>query len=166
MKSDHSIMPTDERLLTMIRLSLADTGYRVWARENYDSFAEELRRSDILVAIQKQIEENSPPTKLPDGTIITADNSRNDLTFAYFLKHVMKDPDNVDILRNPVLEYQDWLNDTYGKTEWRKKVELADDVLRGFTTGLIKETISGLIGTVTFVFQLVVDPVNTTKEIV
>ncbi|WP_152392592.1 hypothetical protein [Paenibacillus guangzhouensis] len=61
LKNDHSVMPTDDRLLTMIRLSMADQEYRKWAFVNYDDIVEEIRRTDIVAEAQKQIEANLPP---------------------------------------------------------------------------------------------------------
>ncbi|WP_227793451.1 EndoU domain-containing protein [Paenibacillus guangzhouensis] len=161
LKNDHSVMPSDERLLTMIRLSMADQEYRKWAFVNYDDIVEEIRRADILAEIQKQLEANLPPTKLPDGTPITPDNKENETTFKYFQEHIQNDK-----MMNPLLEYLTWLDDTYGKTEWRKNVEMVDGVLRGFAEGLITETVNGVVGTLEFAFNFVVDPGKTTKEIV
>ncbi|RUT46774.1 DUF4237 domain-containing protein [Paenibacillus anaericanus] len=42
LKQDYSIMPTDDQLLTMIRLSMGDREYRAWAMENYDAIAIEI----------------------------------------------------------------------------------------------------------------------------
>ncbi|WP_193726779.1 polymorphic toxin type 30 domain-containing protein [Paenibacillus guangzhouensis] len=161
LKNDHSVMPSDDRLLTMIRLSMADQEYRKWAFVNYDDIVEEIRRADILAEIQKQLEANLPPTKLPDGTPITPDNKENETTFKYFQEHIQNDK-----MMNPLLEYLTWLDDTYGKTEWRKNVEMVDGVLRGFAEGLITETVNGVVGTLEFAFNFVVDPGKTTKEIV
>ncbi|MEK4509251.1 hypothetical protein [Paenibacillus sp. FSL K6-2524] len=130
LKHDYSILPTDDRLLTMIRLSMGDREYREWAKENYDDFVIEIREEDRLE------KENSHPKKLPDGTDITTNNSRNETTLDYFLKHVMKDPDNVDILRNPDLEYQDWLNKTYGETE-SDLIEAIEGIGLGISEGVI-----------------------------
>ncbi|WP_152392593.1 hypothetical protein [Paenibacillus guangzhouensis] len=79
----------------------------------------------------------------------------------YFQEHIQNDK-----MVNAPLEYIMWLDDTYGKTEWRKKVEMVDGVLRGFTVGLITETVNGVVGTLEFAFNFVVDPAKTTKEVV
>ncbi|WP_152392597.1 hypothetical protein [Paenibacillus guangzhouensis] len=79
----------------------------------------------------------------------------------YFQEHVQNDK-----MMNPLLEYLTWLDDTYGRTEWRKNVEMVDGVLRGFAEGLITETVNGIVGTLEFAFNFVVDPAKTTKEVV
>ncbi|MEK4509241.1 toxin glutamine deamidase domain-containing protein [Paenibacillus sp. FSL K6-2524] len=47
LKHDYSILPTDNRLLTMIRLSMGDREYREWAKENYDDFYEEIKATEV-----------------------------------------------------------------------------------------------------------------------
>ncbi|WP_152392617.1 hypothetical protein [Paenibacillus guangzhouensis] len=43
LKNDHSVMPTDDRLLTMIQLAVGNKEYRAWAIENYDGFEQKLK---------------------------------------------------------------------------------------------------------------------------
>ncbi|NMM55424.1 hypothetical protein [Paenibacillus aquistagni] len=67
-------------------------------------------------------------------------------------------------MQNPTLDYIVWLEDTYGKTEWPKKVKTADAILRGFGTGVIKGIIEGIVDTAGLAYQLVVDPQQVGKD--
>ncbi|MEK3868319.1 hypothetical protein MHH60_33185 [Paenibacillus sp. FSL H7-0716] len=88
--------------------------------------------------------------ELLDGTTITAYNNKNEITLNYFKAHVLKPNET-----NSILAYYSWLESTYGMTEWRKKVVQVDAVTRAFVGSLIKETVMGVVDTVTFTFHFV-----------
>jgi hypothetical protein len=98
---------------------------------------------------------------LPDRTPITAKNKENETTLAYF-KDKVYDP-NAQLTPMDVM-YIGWLEDTYGMTEWRKKVVQADAVAMAFTEALVKETVMGVVDTAKFAFRFVVDPEKTTQK--
>lgn len=143
-KDDGSSMPENEELLSFIHNVLAKGKVDPMDRLQYALLEEKLRK----------IESGElPPTHLPDGRLIDAYNKENETTFDYFQAHLKNEN-----MQNPYLEYIVWLDDTYGKTEWRKKVETADAVVRGFGTGVIKGVIEGVVDTAGLAYQLVVDP--------
>ncbi|WMT41981.1 hypothetical protein RE628_05955 [Paenibacillus sp. D2_2] len=140
-----------DRLSTM----MGDERYQAWSMASDDQIIA------IIMEIQAQIEANSPPIQLPDGTPIDPYNCQNDTTLKYFQEHIQNDQ-----MVNPTLEYMVWTQNTYGKTEWRKNVEMADSVVRGFGTLVIKEVVMDVVGTMQFVFRFAMDPENTTQEVV
>ncbi|GGG02547.1 hypothetical protein [Paenibacillus aceti] len=133
---------------------MQEKGDRDWALVNDDQIVA------IIMEMQAQIEANSPPWKLPDGTPIDPYNKENETTLTYFQEHIQHEQ-----MVNPSLEYLIWLEETYGKTEWREKVESVDSVIRTFGQTVARETVMGAIGTVQLVLQFVADPVNTTQEV-
>ncbi|WP_229106297.1 hypothetical protein [Paenibacillus sp. 1001270B_150601_E10] len=143
-KDDGSPMPENEELLAFIQNVLAKDKADPMDRLQYALLEEKLRKIDSG---------ELPPTHLPDGRLIDAYNKENETTFDYFQAHLKNEN-----MQNPYLEYIVWLDDTYGKTEWRKKVETADAVVRGFGTGVIKGVIEGVVDTAGLAYQLVVDP--------
>jgi len=162
---DGAGMPTKAELRLAITISLENESYREWAKMNFNEIELAVKKAEAAREIERQIAEykrlHDPPTELPDGTLITPDNKENDTTSAYFLKHVF-DPKQPNA--NAPGEYETWLNDTYGKTEWRKKVELVDRVTYEFVSSVIKETVMGGVDTAKFAFKMVMDPQQTTQE--
>ncbi|OMF19774.1 hypothetical protein [Paenibacillus sp. FSL H8-0259] len=153
----------NEEYLLLLRLAMEKSAAGNYARSQLEVKREEIRIAEAVRQVQEQIEAarrlNGPPLELPDGTPITASNKRNETTFTYYMERI-SDPK----VTNQVLAYEMWLEDTYGMTEWRKKVVQADAVVRAFGEGLITEVVMGVADTATFAFKLVVHPVKTTTE--
>ncbi|MEK3698421.1 hypothetical protein NYE33_15780 [Paenibacillus sp. FSL R10-2199] len=153
----------NEEYLLLLRMAMEKSAAGNYARSQLEVKREEIRIAEAVRQVQEQIEAarrlNGPPLELPDGTPITASNKRNDTTFTYYMEWI-SDPK----VTNQVLAYEMWLEDTYGMTEWRKKVVQADAVVRAFGEGLITEVVMGVADTATFAFNLVVHPVKTTTE--
>ena len=68
------------------------------------------------------------PTRLSDGTLITADNRDDDITRNYFLRYVYKSGLGYDS-DNPSTDYYGWLQDTYGKNGMEKFWEKAQNIV-------------------------------------
>ncbi|MEI2395753.1 HNH endonuclease [Paenibacillus phytohabitans] len=153
----------NEEYLLLLRMAMEKSAAGNYARSQLEVKREEIRIAEAVRQVQEQIEAarrlNGPPLELPDGTPITASNKRNETTFNYYIERI-SDPK----VTNQVLAYEMWLEDTYGMTEWRKKVVQADAVVRAFGEGLITEVVMGVADTATFAFNLVVHPVKTTTE--
>ncbi|WP_052421973.1 HNH endonuclease [Paenibacillus sp. FSL P4-0081] len=153
----------NEEYLLLLRMAMEKSAAGNYARSQLEVKREEIRIAEAVRQVQEQIEAarrlNGPPLELPDGTPITASNKRNETTFNYYIERI-SDPK----VTNQVLAYEMWLEDTYGMTEWRKKVVQADAVVSAFGEGLITEVVMGVADTATFAFKLVVHPVKTTTE--
>ncbi|GGG03595.1 polymorphic toxin type 30 domain-containing protein [Paenibacillus aceti] len=141
-------------IMNRLHALMQEKGERDWELVDDDQIV------TIIMDMQAQIEANSPPSKLPDGTPIDPYNKENETTLTYFQEHIQHEQ-----MVNPGLEYLIWLEETYGKTEWREKVESVDSVLRTFGQTLARETVMGTMGTVQLVFQFATDPVSTTQEV-
>ncbi|WP_230202487.1 EndoU domain-containing protein [Paenibacillus ihumii] len=165
--TDGSEMPDQDELRFVIAAGLVNEKYRHWAKLNYNEIELAVKRAEAIREFERQVEEyrrlHGPPMELPDGTPITPDNKENETTFNYFMEKVY-DPNKPNA--NGPLEYYVWLEDTYGMTEWRKKVVMADRVAYEFVFALVEETVMGVVGTAEFVFKLVVDPENTVEGVV
>ncbi|MBT2292976.1 hypothetical protein J7E73_28450 [Paenibacillus albidus] len=124
LQKDRSAVPTNEELRLAIALGLVNEQYREWAKSNYKDIEKAVKRAELQRELERQMAEwqqlNSPPTTLPDGTPITAENKRNDTTREYYKEKVM------DGEYRKLLGYNDWLEATYGMTEWRKTMDQTD----------------------------------------
>ncbi|AZK45318.1 hypothetical protein [Paenibacillus lentus] len=165
--TDGSKMPDQGELRFVIAAGLVNEKYRNWAKLNYNEIELAVKRAEAVREFERQVEEyrrlHGPPMELPDGTPITPDNKENETTYNYFMEKIY-DPNKPDA--NLLLEYYVWLEDTYGMTEWRKKVVMADRVVSEFVFALVEETVMGVIDTAEFAFKLVVDPENTVEGVV
>ncbi|WNS43702.1 hypothetical protein [Paenibacillus sp. MMS20-IR301] len=156
----------DESYLLLLRMAMEPGIQGQWAKSQLPAkrlevqLAEAAKIAEAQAAAEQQLA--GPPVKLPDGTVITAKNKENETTLAYFMDKIY-DPDAQ--LTPMYTMYLGWLEDTYGMTAWRKKVVQADAVAVAFTESLLKETVMGAVDTAKFAFRLVVDPEQTTQEV-
>ncbi|WP_019912133.1 hypothetical protein [Paenibacillus sp. HW567] len=157
----------DESYLLLLRMAMEPGKQGAWAKGQLDGKRVEIKLAEAakIVAAQMEAEKrlNGPPMNLPDGTPITANNKVNETTMAYFQDKVY-DP-NAQLTPMYTM-YLGWLEDTYGMTEWRKRVVQADAVTSAFVGALIEETVMGVVDTVKLAFNFVVDPQKTTQEMV
>ncbi|MBT2289526.1 hypothetical protein J7E73_10350 [Paenibacillus albidus] len=162
LQKDRSAVPTNEELRLAIALGLVNDKYREWAKTHYEDIEQAVKRAEPQRELERQMAEwqrlSSPPTNLPDGTPITAENKRNDTTRAYYKEKV------VDGEYRKLLGYNDWLEETYGMTEWRKKVVQADKVTRAFVGGLVESTVMAVVDTVQFAFAFAMEPDKMSRE--
>ncbi|GGG13310.1 hypothetical protein GCM10010912_67190 [Paenibacillus albidus] len=162
LQKDRSAVPTNEELRLAIALGLVNEQYREWAKSNYKDIEKAVKRAELQRELERQMAEwqqlNSPPTTLPDGTPITAENKRNDTTRAYYREKVM------DGEYRKLLGYNDWLEETYGMTEWRKTMDQTDKVINAFVGGFVESTVMAVVGTVQFAFEFVMEPDKMSQE--
>ncbi|GGG14106.1 hypothetical protein GCM10010912_68170 [Paenibacillus albidus] len=167
LQKDRSEVPSNEELRLAIALGLVNDQYREWAMTHYSDIAKAVQKAELQRELERHMAEykrlNSPPTTLPDGTPITAENKNDELTYNYFFDKVY-DPKKHS--ENRPLAYYVWLEETYGMTEWRKKVVEADRVTRAFVGGFVESTVMAVVGTVQFGFNYVIDPEKMTQEMV
>ncbi|MBT2289189.1 hypothetical protein J7E73_08590 [Paenibacillus albidus] len=164
LQKDRSAVPTNEELRLAIALGLVNDKYREWAKTHYEDIEQAVKRAELQRELERQLVEykllNEPPTTLPDGTPITAENKRNDTTRAYYKEKVM------DGEYRKLLGYNDWLEETYGMTEWRKTMDQTDKVINAFVGGFVESTVMAVVGTIQFGFNYVIDPEKMTREMV
>ncbi|MEK3794612.1 HNH endonuclease [Paenibacillus sp. FSL R7-0204] len=163
--TDGSAVPASDELRFAIALGLVNEKYRAWSKSNYKDIEAAVIRAEQIRELERQVAEykrlHEPPMTLPDGTPITAKNKENETTFAYFKEKVYDPRKHSEVMYTA---YYGWLEDTYGMTEWRKKVVQADQVTRAFVGGLIESTVMGVVDTAKFAFDFVIDPEKTTQE--
>ncbi|GGG05695.1 hypothetical protein GCM10010912_57900 [Paenibacillus albidus] len=167
LQNDGSAVPSSDELRFAIALGLVNDKYREWATANYKDIEKAVKQAELQRELERQLAEykrlNDPPTTLPDGTPITAKNKENETTLAYFLDKVYDPNDQTKVMYTA---YYVWLEETYGMTEWRKKVVQADRVTTAFVGGLIESTVMGVVDTVQFTFNFVIDPEKTSQEVI
>ncbi|WP_156123802.1 hypothetical protein [Paenibacillus sp. FSL R7-0273] len=156
----------DEAYQLLLRMAMEPGIQGEWAKSQLPAKRLEVQLAQTAKILAAKIEAEQrlagPPVNLPDGTPITAKNKENEITLAYFQDKVY----NADAQLTPMYTaYLGWLEDTYGMTEWRKKVVQADAVVMSFTEALIKEIVMGVVDTAKFAFNLAVDPEKTTQEV-
>ncbi|MRN56046.1 HNH endonuclease [Paenibacillus monticola] len=155
----------NESYLLLLRMAMETGAKGDWAKSQLAGKRLDIKLAEAARIIAEQMAAerrlNGPPMELPDGIPITPYNMENETTLNYFRERV-SDPKET----NQVLAYYVWLEETYGMTEWRKKVVQADAVTRAFAGALIKETVMGVVDTAKLAFNFVVDPEKTTQDAV
>ncbi|RIX50801.1 hypothetical protein D3P08_19075 [Paenibacillus nanensis] len=161
--NDHSPMPEDEELLALIRNGFEGIIPNMTLEGMQASYAvleEQIKERERQAIIDAYIKSMLPPTHLPDGTPITADNKVNETTYAYFEEHVLYKHEDYMYVNVPYTAYDAWVKDTYGRTGWEEAVHLSDIFIRS----LGEELITGVIDLGSTVVEFVIDPVKVTKE--
>ncbi|GGF88128.1 hypothetical protein GCM10010912_36740 [Paenibacillus albidus] len=162
LQKDRSAVPANEELRLVIALGLVNDKYREWAKTHYEDIEQAVKRAEVQRELERQMAEwqrlNEPPTTLPDGTPITAENKRNDTTRAYYKEKVM------DGEYRKLLGYNDWLEETYGMTEWRNTMDQTDKVINAFVGGFVESTVMAVVDTVQFAFEFAMEPDKMSQE--
>lgn len=162
-------LPLNPKYRLLLSLGVQEGIMRDWARTELTRLsaiepslqsAEDMQQKELQEKVEAYAKSMLPPTHLSDGTLITAANKENELTFAYFNEHVLEKDKEYMNVQVPYTAYVAWIRTIYGRNGWEQAMHLSEE----FVLGLGTEVITSVIDMGELVVEFVIDPAQTTRE--